>query len=100
MRIAFFLVLILCSEAGFSQDSNNPILTFEAFISRVKEHHPLAKQAKLKLQEGDAKILESKGGFDPNFNSQLAQKYFEDKCLGETDNPASTSFLNCSIIII
>ncbi len=85
MRIAFFLVLFLCSEAGFSQDSNNPILTFEAFISRVKEHHPLAKQAKLKLQEGDAKILESKGGFDPNFNSQLAQKYFEDKSYYSTN---------------
>lgn len=79
MRITFFLVFILCASLGFSQGSDKPLLSFEDFIKRVKDHHPLAKQANLKLQEGEAQVLQSKGAFDPNFNSQLAQKYFEDK---------------------
>tara|TARA_R110002072_G_scaffold125612_6_gene261840 strand:- start:2750 stop:4150 length:1401 start_codon:yes stop_codon:yes gene_type:complete len=79
MRVIFLGLLVFSFFTSSSQAIDANLLTFEDFISRVKEHHPMAKQASLKVLEGDAALLESKGAFDPKFNTQLAQKYFEDK---------------------
>lgn len=79
MRVAVLFIFLFAGIQAFSQDQAKEILGFEDFITRVKLHHPLAKQASLKREEGEATLLQSKGGFDPKFNSQLAQKYFEDK---------------------
>lgn len=86
MRIALFSIFVFCWIQGFSQDQPMEILGFDDYITRVRQHHPLALQAALKRQVGEATLLQSKGGFDPELNSQLAQKYFEDKTYYSTAN--------------
>lgn len=48
-------------------------------MSRVIEHHPLARQANIQIQKGDAYVLKARGNFDPKLHTDLNQKYFDDK---------------------
>jgi len=69
------IIALLCSTKGFAQD--NPLqLTFNDFIKIVKQGHPLAKRAELQGDLGQAEILKSKGGVDPQLFSELNQKQF------------------------
>lgn len=54
-------------------------LSFEQFMKQVKAHHPLAVQAELQLEVGDAYLQKSRGMFDPKAYYDMSQKYFDDK---------------------
>jgi len=54
------------------------ILSYEEYIGYVKAHHPLMKQANLKLTEGEAKLLKARGGFDPKVEVDYDRKKFKD----------------------
>ena len=41
------------------------ILTPEAFISQIRQHHPVAKQANLITEKAAAELLQARGAFDP-----------------------------------
>lgn len=77
MRL-LILLLGLSSFAGRSQDTP-VIFTFDSFIELVKTNHPIAYQAQLKRDMGDAKLLKAKGGFDPKISGSASQKYFDEK---------------------
>ena len=47
-------------------------------MQKVKEHHPLAKQADLQTQIGAANLLSARGYFDPKTYANYAQKHFQD----------------------
>jgi len=64
---------------AFSQVDSTLILTYEAFISQVLNHHPLAKKADLKLRSAQAELLGAKGLLDPNIHSAFDQKNFDGK---------------------
>jgi outer membrane protein TolC len=64
---------------SYSQDSLKKYLTFTDYLSIVKEHHPVAYQANLKLREGDSYLQKAKSGFDPKLTGSVRQKYFEGK---------------------
>lgn len=49
-------------------------LSFQDFIGFVKKHHPLVKQAGLKLKKGEAYLLKSRGGFDPKIEVDYSDK--------------------------
>lgn len=72
ISILFFSISLL----GFAQ---NKVFELESFIRLVEEQHPLAKQAKLQVDKGNATLRMSRGGFDPYINANLNQKYFDDK---------------------
>lgn len=74
-----FIILFLISFEVFGQSNLGKTLTFDAFIARVKTQHPLAKQADLKLNQGDAYVRKARGNFDPKAFSDASQKYFSDK---------------------
>lgn len=55
------------------------VLTSAGFLERVKTDHPVARQAGLLKQQGDATVQMARGAFDPKAGSELSQKYFENK---------------------
>lgn len=61
----------------YSQDSTS--LSFEEYISIVKDNHPMSYISQLKGNEGELLIMEAKGGFDPKLSGNLNQKYFDGK---------------------
>lgn len=79
-----FLKLILISSIyliashALGQDTTS-IFTHLDFIKIVKAHHPIAFQASLKDQQGDAYLQKGKGGFDPKVYGEVNQKYFDGK---------------------
>ena len=54
------------------------ILSFNDFMKIVSKHHPMARQADLMVENGEAYLLNAKGGFDPKAITNVAQKYFDD----------------------
>jgi outer membrane protein TolC len=81
MRIIFafiFLVqtsLFLTGQSAVAADT----LTFDAYISIVKNHHPVAYQALLLSDRADGIQRIAKGGFDPKVEGSWDQKAFDGK---------------------
>lgn len=78
MKRVIVLLLVLSFNLSAQTEVVN-LLTFDAFMERVKAHHPLAMQADLRLNKGDAKLRKARGSFDPKLFSNVSQKYFSDK---------------------
>jgi outer membrane protein TolC len=78
MKRVILILLVLSSNLSAQTDEVN-LLIFDAFMDQVKTHHPLAMQADLRLDKGDAKLRKARGGFDPKVFSDVSQKYFSDK---------------------
>lgn len=78
--LVFFWVIIssLTSLVAQTEERLTNILSYEEYIGYVKAHHPLMKQANLKLTEGEAKLLKARGGFDPKVEVDYDRKKFKD----------------------
>jgi len=74
--VCFFLIV---GNVSYGQDSLNKYLSFADYLSIVKENHPVAFQASLKLREGDSYLQKAKSGFDPKLSGSMKQKYFDGK---------------------
>ncbi len=72
----YFLTLI--ASAQNTIQTKFKTLSFESYLAYVKKHHPIIKQANLKLSIGEAKKLKAKGGFDPKINIDYNRKKFKD----------------------
>ncbi|SDB65399.1 Outer membrane protein TolC [Flavobacteriaceae bacterium MAR_2010_188] len=53
------------------------IITYEEYLGFVKQHHPLVKQANLKLNIGESTLLQARGGFDPKIEVDYDRKKFK-----------------------
>mgnify|MGYP002620864935 CR=1 FL=1 len=71
----FYIIMMFLSLSVYGQD-DPPVLTFEQYIQMVKEHHPLARQAQISVESGEAYLKKSRGAFDPQFFGNATQKYF------------------------
>jgi outer membrane protein TolC len=81
VSIHFLIILtacILCPLKGLTQQGNN-ILTYKEFIQNLLTFHPISKQADLQNLIGDASMLRSKGGLDPQLSTDWNQKRFDEK---------------------
>lgn len=54
-------------------------MSFDAFMALVTVHHPMAKQAELRLAAADAYYQKSRGAFDPYAFAGISEKYFQGK---------------------
>ena len=54
-----------------------PVLKFAEFIGYVKRFHPIAKQAELTIDAGQANLMRSRGGFDPSLEVDYDRKQFK-----------------------
>ncbi len=83
-KLIFYIAIMLTfgySIEFYAQDSS-PLLessmSLEEFLAQVKMHHPLAKQANLKISEGEANLLKARGAFDPKIDIDAQRKEFKD----------------------
>jgi outer membrane protein TolC len=76
-RLVYIFLFISCGLVA--QNNSSAILTFDKFMERVEAHHPLAIQANLKIDQGDATLRKARGSFDPKVFSDVSQKQFDDK---------------------
>ena len=76
--LAGIIILFFIPEL-YAQDDSLQVFTFESYLERVSDHHPLSKKAELQLNEGQAMLLQARGNFDPALYADIAEKYFNDK---------------------
>ncbi len=76
MKKLIVIVLLLVTYQATSQELGN-ILSLEEYLGYVKKFHPVVKQANLVIDESEAKLLKSRGAFDPKFEVDYDQKKFK-----------------------
>ncbi len=79
MTKVIYILFILISINGFTQNNTNDILTYKEYIFNIISEHPIAKSARLKEKVAKAQLLGAKGGFDPTLISNIDQKQFKGK---------------------
>ena len=78
MRFILTAVLIGFSVIGFSQTEDlSNVLRFDEYLGFVKKFHPIVKQAELVIDESQAKLLKSRGAFDPKIEVDYNRKKFK-----------------------
>jgi len=76
MRKLFVIALFLISYQATAQELNT-LLTLEEYLGYVKKFHPVVKQANLVIDESEAKLLKSRGAFDPKLEVDYDRKQFK-----------------------
>lgn len=79
MKHYILIFSFLVSTIALSQTENDLQLSFSEYLGYVKQFHPIAKQANLKLEEGQAYLIKARGGFDPKVEVDYNRKDFKDK---------------------
>lgn len=69
--------MILAAAVALAQSGQENVLRYEDFTAIVSQHHPMAVQAGLIKQKGDATVQMARGGFDPKVGTDISQKYFK-----------------------
>lgn len=77
--LKYQVLIIVLSLGTLVVGQTTATLNFNDFMKQVKKNHPLAMQAEIQLEEGDAYLQKSRGMFDPKAYYEMSQKYFEDK---------------------
>jgi len=78
MRFIITVLLIGSSCFGFSQTEDlSNVLRFDEYLGFVKKFHPIVKQAELVIDESQAKLMKSRGAFDPKVEVDYDRKKFK-----------------------
>lgn len=77
MRIILFCSFLLIGFGINAQGDSAAVLNFKEYLGYVKKYHPIAKQAELALETGQANLLKSRGGFDPKIEVDYNTKQFK-----------------------
>lgn len=78
MKYKLLITLLVIHLSSLGQEVSNE-LSFEEFIGYVKKHHPLVKQANLRITESQAKLMKARGAFDPKIEASYDEKQYQDK---------------------
>lgn len=60
-----------------AQAPEEVLLGFDEFLGYVKKYHPIAKQAELNIDIGQANLMGARGGFDPKIEVDYDRKEFK-----------------------
>ncbi len=77
MRYQLTLILLFQSFFMLAQESPQQVLGFTEYLAYVKQYHPVARQANLQLEMGEAELLRARGAFDPKLEVDYARKEFK-----------------------
>lgn len=78
MKYLSTLLFVFTSLFNFGQtDDITEVLRFDEYLGYVKKFHPIVKQAQLVIDESQAKLLKSRGAFDPKFEIDYDRKKFK-----------------------
>ncbi len=75
-KLIVALLALSCFNIS-AQTGSSFVLNYQDFIKIVINEHPFAKQAEIKIYEGDATLLYAKGAFDPKLYTDINQKQFK-----------------------
>ncbi|WP_299102731.1 TolC family protein [uncultured Winogradskyella sp.] len=77
-QFLLFIVLFGANAMACSQTiEQQNVLRFDEYLGYVKKFHPVVKQAELVIDESLAKLLKSRGAFDPKLEVDYAKKQFK-----------------------
>ena len=76
-NIAVLVGLVLFVSCSL-QAQVKQIMGFNDYMEIVNKYHPIAAQARLNPEFGEASVQAARGGFDPQAFSNVNQKYFND----------------------
>lgn len=80
MKKIVLLIYIGFTSSVFAQiNPPETILRFDEYLGYVKQYHPIVKQAELVIDESQAKLMKSRGAFDPKIEVDYDRKRFKDK---------------------
>ena len=75
------ILFLFISAFTFSQEQTQAqdtiIFSFSEYLGYVKKFHPIAKQAELTIQIGQANLMKARGGFDPKVEVDHNRKKFK-----------------------
>ena len=74
-----FLFLFAFYPVVSAQNDSSKVLSLNAFMSSVKQFHPVAKQAELLIRNADANMISALGNFDPKLFYGFNNKFFDGK---------------------
>ncbi|WP_411896013.1 TolC family protein [Winogradskyella sp. A2] len=78
MRFKLLVILVCFSFLSSAQTEElSNILRFDEYLGYVKKFHPIVKQAELVIDESQAKLMKSRGAFDPKFEVDYDRKKFK-----------------------
>ncbi len=77
MKKSFLYLFLLIFSAVKAQDKVESIMTLSEFLGYVKAYHPIVKQANLVINNSEAKLLKSRGAFDPKIEVDFDNKDFK-----------------------
>mgnify|MGYP001054307779 CR=1 FL=1 len=78
MRVLLIIILITFTNLSTSQEIlPSEILRFDEYLAMVKKFHPIVKQAELVIDKSQAKLLKSRGAFDPKLEIDYDRKQFK-----------------------
>lgn len=76
-RHIFFLIVMFMTSALHGQEADTLVLNFREYLGYVKKYHPVAKQAELNIDIGQANLMKARGGFDPKIEVDYDRKEFK-----------------------
>jgi len=78
MRLVLAVIFIAFSCLGIAQETElSNVLRFDEYLGFVKKFHPIVKQAELVIDESQAKLMKSRGAFDPKVEVDYDRKKFK-----------------------
>ncbi|WP_179376738.1 TolC family protein [Winogradskyella wichelsiae] len=78
MKYVLTLFFVSYTCFGFTQSNAvSKVLRFDEYLGYVKKFHPIVKQAELIIDESQAKLMKSRGAFDPKIEVDYSQKKFK-----------------------
>lgn len=79
LQFIFTITACLSGLQNVFAQSDSTIFTYDEYILNVKKYHPIAIQADLKPEYGEAELLKAKGNIDPTISSVWNEKNFKDQ---------------------
>lgn len=76
MRHIILLLILVAGYTSYAQDTLR-VLSLNAFLSHVREHHPVSLVATNSVEQAGQAVRLSKGSFDPAVFAGIDQKYFD-----------------------
>ncbi|MGM0634703.1 MAG: TolC family protein [Bacteroidota bacterium] len=78
MRLLFVCLLCCLFLPLQAQEENLGLsLSLKEYLGYVKRYHPVARQAELRIDKAQAKLMKSRGAFDPKVYGNYKEKDFE-----------------------
>ncbi|MFD1015636.1 TolC family protein [Winogradskyella rapida] len=78
MRYILTILVVMSFYSGLAQSNERSnVLRFDEYLGFVKKFHPIVKQAELVIDESQAKLMKSRGAFDPKLEVDYSKKKFK-----------------------